>query len=800
MGLFSDEIRERKRKRRRREPPWSLVSFLLHGVFIALVILCTPAKELVIPDKQEKPQPAELTADRLEDLAETLTAARMNELLQQIQAMQAVLHNMDAMKEAIAKDYDAFAAHEAENAREALEKLVEETTANQAKSVEAQSVVKREIEALVRVETKDDLTKKETSEDIRQKRDKLMYETVEKTNTAQANAVNALDKLAVKAAFVGYEKTSEAAEKVREAQMEAAKMQDAAQTEVIDVAQEVAQIAGTAAQVARHEEAVRKAEEKAAKNKTRKAENEKTRAEAEAEVQPLEAELAKLREEKKWQEAKEIKAKVEPLKRQAKESQREVERAEREMQNAAREKERHEKQLKEAVARLEKLVAAKRERATEKQVERIVQAESAQRKLNEQTAILKATLAADASKLEKLAQEEKRKENALVNAQAEAMPISEAYELARKLEGEIAISYKDIKATQTAILKKMSFAAAQKITDVAVPERMKADEKALAENVRTQAALDRRKKAEAEVVREADNMVEATVAMMEDALKIVMGEDKSRQAAQKDKAVKWMDEKDFEKRADEESTAERLAKLDAAADYQVELQQAAAEDEHAKAKDLTGLMSESGAAAEAKNGAVSGPPELKGGELGLLPGNVMRVSADGKDGLEAKWMYVNSWYMIGPFPNPNRVNLRRKFAPESVQDLDATYVGKGGQKLRWRFCQAQSSKPPQPWMADWRAEVIPEDKDEYAIYYAYAEVFFDEACDRWVAIGSDDRSDVWLNDVPIWGSSNRLKQWQLAEDFRRVHFKKGRNKLLVRIENGHWNCGWSVCISTSDGR
>lgn len=734
MDLFSDEIRERERRRRRKEPLWSLASVLLHVAFVAVVILCTPVKKLVLPEKAEKPRPsAELTADRLEDLAETLTTARMNELLQQIEAMQAVLHNMDALKEEIAKDYDAFAAQEAESARETLKKLVDETAQNQQKSVEAQAAVKREVAALVKVETTADLTAKAASEDIRTKRDKLQNETVEKTNTAQANAVNALDKLEVTASFTGFRKTAEAAEKLREAQMEAAKLQDAAQTEAIAVATEVAQIADATARVDRQTEELRKAREKSPKNK---------------------GHLAAV-----------------------------------------------EKRLKDAVARKDKLEKVKAERATERQVEELERAESAQRQLNAQIDVLTATLAADASRLEQLAQKEARQENALVTASAAELSLGEAYELARKLEGAIAVSYKDVKATQTAIARKMSFAAAQKITDVATPERMKADAEALAENVRTQAALDRRKKAEAEVVREADSMVEATVAMMEDAMKIVMGEDKSSAssaAERKGRSVKWLDEKDLAKRADAQAVSERLAAMDAAADYQVALQNAAAEDDRAKAKDLASLMAKNEADGASLKGGVSGPPALKGGDLGLVPGNVMRVSAKGGDGLESTWMYVNSWYVIGPFPNPNRVNLRRKFAPESVQDLDATYVGKDGKVLRWRFWQAQSSKPPQPWMADWHAEVIPEGKEEYAIYYAYAEVFFDEACDRWVAIGSDDRSDVWLNDVPIWGSSNRLKAWQLAEDFRRVHFRKGRNRLLVRVENGHWNCGWSVCISTAD--
>lgn len=34
---------------------------------------------------------------------------------------------------------------------------------------------------------------------------------------------------------------------------------------------------------------------------------------------------------------------------------------------------------------------------------------------------------------------------------------------------------------------------------------------------------------------------------------------------------------------------------------------------------------------------------------------------------------------------------------------------------------------------------------------------------------------------------------------RRVHFQKGRNRILLRCENGHWNVGWSLCIATGDG-
>ena len=170
-----------------------------------------------------------------------------------------------------------------------------------------------------------------------------------------------------------------------------------------------------------------------------------------------------------------------------------------------------------------------------------------------------------------------------------------------------------------------------------------------------------------------------------------------------------------------------------------------------------------------------------------------------KDGIPAKWAYVQDWYVIGPFPNPNRVNLRRKFPPESVVDLDATYVGKDGKTIKWEFMQAKNATPAESWRGDLKPEVVPFTAEEYGIWYAYAEVISDISCDRWIAVGSDDRSDIWVNDVPVWGSSNKLKSWRVDEGYRRIRLNKGRNRILVRVENGWRLLGWSVCISLEDG-
>ena len=160
-----------------------------------------------------------------------------------------------------------------------------------------------------------------------------------------------------------------------------------------------------------------------------------------------------------------------------------------------------------------------------------------------------------------------------------------------------------------------------------------------------------------------------------------------------------------------------------------------------------------------------------------IPGR--RVTAKGQG---AEWMFVNSWYTIGPFSNEGRANLNRRFAPESVVDLDATYVGKDNQPVRWQF--VQNATPM----------LLPAQAAEYAIYYAYTELWFDEPRDLWIAIGSDDASTIWIEGQMVWRSRDDLKSWNAGEGLRRVHFKKGLNRVLYRVENGWGEIGLSLVI------
>jgi hypothetical protein len=691
--LLSDDIRRRERARRRSEPLWGALSLLLHVAFFAAALLLTPVRKLVVPEKASQPAETAISSSRLEAMSETLSAAHLAELLRHVAELQTVLHNMDVLKEAAARDYDRYAERLAPGAKEELERLVEEAAAAQTSASAAQKEVKAEIAKMVEIEKNAAVTNAAVYKDLFARADRMTQSTSEKTATPQANAVNALDRLHVKARFAGYAKTAEAAETLREAQIEAARMQESAQRDVTATAEKMVEMA-----------------------KKKK---------------PLDD--------------------------------------------------------------------FRRERANDAQLERVEEAEKAQAAVNERIAALRETLAADTSSRPALAKGESRKENPLAEAPAPA-EVAAAYELAQKLEDAVTESYRDVKATRTAILRQMDAAAAKEITDVAKPQRLQADAKALASKPRTAAEFDARKAAEGEVVRESKLMSEAALALMEDAMRIVMPDAQPPLAQNAGQPfLARLEEADLEKRSSEEAIDQRVEEMAEEAEYQVAMEAAAAEDSDAKAKDIAALMAKRQGEAPPPDG--DGPkeaPPLKGGDPLLQPGNIMRAA--GRPGVPAQWMYVSSWYVIGPFPNPNRVNLRRKFAPESVQDLDATYIGKDGRTVRWEFMQARNRDHINQWGFNEKnaAEVVPRNREEYAIFYAYAEVFMDEECDRWVAIGSDDRSDVWVNGVPVWGSSNKLKAWKLAEDFRRVHFRKGRNEILARVENGHWNFGWSLCISTRD--
>jgi hypothetical protein len=181
----------------------------------------------------------------------------------------------------------------------------------------------------------------------------------------------------------------------------------------------------------------------------------------------------------------------------------------------------------------------------------------------------------------------------------------------------------------------------------------------------------------------------------------------------------------------------------------------------------------------------------------VAPGRTIAAS-----GISPKWLFIDSWYILGPFDNTGRANIDRKFPPETIVDLDAVYPGKNDIPIRWEFYQSPAADVVPPldgWYSALQKKMglsreISRTDLQYIIYYACSEVKVETDCDLWVAIGSDDFSKVWINDQLIWSSGKQSKKWRIDEGMRKVHFKQGANRILYRIENGKDRTDFSFAI------
>lgn len=438
----------------------------------------------------------------------------------------------------------------------------------------------------------------------------------------------------------------------------------------------------------------------------------------------------------------------------------------------------------------------------------------------------------------------------LANVTLTHLPLAEAYEKAKELEHQIAEHSRDIKAIELAISQEMALSQAIEITDVATTIRPDFDTALLESQPTTEEEFLAKREEMTSVVRETQNISAVAMSKMTEAEAMVFperyGQGYSTSSA---------------------SSEDRLSRMYEISEMSNEIKEAGSEDTSQRAKDLSGLMAAGDSMLESKSGTgtsssssspssmsptqgqqgakgrpsrkpsggrassantaqyiphknatpdLSGvrgpsPDPVRGGDaagMGVPPlsremGGKESGSFIGKNGVPAVWMRVENWYTIGPFPNQNRVNLTRKFAPESVIDLDATYVGKNGQIIKWEYCgHERAGEEIRPYtqrelqiLRTRELERADRDDHTYEIWYAYTEIFAEEEGDYWVALGSDDRMDVWINDYKIWSSSNELKYWKIDEGFRKVHLRRGRNTVLARIENGQYVISWSIFIS-----
>jgi hypothetical protein len=187
------------------------------------------------------------------------------------------------------------------------------------------------------------------------------------------------------------------------------------------------------------------------------------------------------------------------------------------------------------------------------------------------------------------------------------------------------------------------------------------------------------------------------------------------------------------------------------------------------------------------------PPSVDTSTLHTAAGRVL-----GPGGTYATRVYLDTWYVIGPFAGKGDESMQAVYPPEEGVDLDGAYPGLAGRTLAWKF----TSRGFYPF--------VPPDRAEEAVYYAYTELRVDDDRDVWFAIASDDDSMMWLDDRLVWVSAPGDKPWYhppyyqrdelvgslaLAEGQRRVHLDPGVHRLLFKLHSVHERTFFSVVLS-----
>jgi len=151
--------------------------------------------------------------------------------------------------------------------------------------------------------------------------------------------------------------------------------------------------------------------------------------------------------------------------------------------------------------------------------------------------------------------------------------------------------------------------------------------------------------------------------------------------------------------------------------------------------------------------------------------------------------FVTTWWLIGPFPSPEKSAYENVFFPEQTIDLEAggTLAGK---TLRWKKVSVDRIPTVINLVGEFKAS-------QNVAAYGYAEIDRKVAREVKIKAGSDDGIVIWLNGERIHGN-NASRGCQVDQDVVAAGLKKGKNTLLVKVLQGNGDWGFCVRITNPD--
>ena len=154
---------------------------------------------------------------------------------------------------------------------------------------------------------------------------------------------------------------------------------------------------------------------------------------------------------------------------------------------------------------------------------------------------------------------------------------------------------------------------------------------------------------------------------------------------------------------------------------------------------------------------------------------------------------IREWMVIGPFPLgtidlPDDIpppGFDSVFPPEQEIDFMKSYSSPDGE-IRWQKAHTDESG-----MLDFKS-MFPEGQ---AIAYAYTELDSPEKRKVKFTFGSDDGAKIWINGKLIY-NEHAWRAMDRDSDFFEVDLKKGKNSILVKVED-KW-LSWSMVMRIMD--
>ena len=160
------------------------------------------------------------------------------------------------------------------------------------------------------------------------------------------------------------------------------------------------------------------------------------------------------------------------------------------------------------------------------------------------------------------------------------------------------------------------------------------------------------------------------------------------------------------------------------------------------------------------------------------------------------------WLIVGPFPNDMSKGfdtvypVEREILSGELPKLDAKYQGLKGKSVSWQERETERLRGAHYFM-DFGAAFNASDLD-WAVAYAFTQVYSPQAQDAKLLIGSDDGIKVWLNGKLVL-SKLVARGAQPGDDVVPVKLSKGWTRILVKVEEQIGGWGFFFDVADSQG-